>query len=76
VLLENIGEKLDPVLEPLLSTKRGSRETIKLGDRTVDMTPEFMFFITTKLPTPHYSPEICVRLTLLNFLVTEVGLID
>jgi dynein heavy chain len=33
VLLENIGETIDPVLDTLLSTKKGSTETIKLGDR-------------------------------------------
>jgi dynein heavy chain len=35
-----------------------------------------MFYITTKLPRPHYAPEICVKLVLLNFLVTEDGLLD
>jgi len=32
--------------------------------------------MTTKLPNPHYSPEICVKITLINFTVTEIGLID
>jgi dynein heavy chain len=35
-----------------------------------------MFYITTKLPRPHYAPEICVKVVLLNFLVTEDGLLD
>jgi dynein heavy chain len=76
VLLENVGETLDPVLEQLLHTKRGSSEMIKLGDRIVDMAPEFMLYVTTKLPTPHYSPEICVQLTILNFRVNQDGLLD
>jgi hypothetical protein len=33
LLLENIGETLDPVLETLLGTKKGSREIIKIGDK-------------------------------------------
>lgn len=40
------------------------------------MTKDFRLYITTKYPRPHYSPEICVRLTILNFLVTEEGLRD
>lgn len=76
MLLENIGESLDPVLDALLSSKKGSTDTIRLGDRTVDLTSDFMFYITTKLPRPHYPPEICVKVCLINFLVTEDGLLD
>ena len=32
--------------------------------------------MTTKLPNPHYSPDICVMLTLLNFQATMNGLSD
>lgn len=32
--------------------------------------------MTTKLARPHYSPEICVKVTLLNFQVTLEGLDD
>ncbi len=32
--------------------------------------------MTTKLSKPHYSPEICVKVTLLNFQVTFEGLDD
>lgn len=37
---------------------------------------DFRLFITTKLPNPHYSPEICVQVTLLNFMATPDGLED
>ncbi len=33
-------------------------------------------FITTKLPNPHYPPEVCVKATLLNFTITSTGLQD
>ena len=32
--------------------------------------------MTTKLPNPHYPPEVCIKVTLLNFIVTEEGLED
>lgn len=30
--------------------------------------------MTTKLPNPHYIPEICIKVTLINFTVTFDGL--
>lgn len=79
VLIENIGETLDPLLEPLLQKavfKAGNIVMIRLGDSTVEYHKDFQFFLTTKLPNPHYSPEICVQVTLLNFMVTPDGLQD
>ena len=40
---------------------------IRLGDSTVEYNEEFRLFITTKLPNPHYSPEICVQARRLIF---------
>lgn len=36
----------------------------------------YRFYITTKLPNPHYLPEIAVKVSLLNFMITETGLQD
>ena len=30
--------------------------------------------MTTKMPNPHYPPEICIKVTLINFTVTFEGL--
>eukprot|EP00435_Cladocopium_sp_Y103_P008741 s1741_g2.t1 len=86
VLIENVPEVLDPLLEPLLQKAKfkagnmimslGFEELIRLGDSTVEYNEDFRLFITTKLPNPHYSPEICVQVTLLNFMVTPDGLQD
>mmetsp|Transcript_49836 Transcript_49836/g.161224 ORF Transcript_49836/g.161224 Transcript_49836/m.161224 type:complete len:2909 (-) Transcript_49836:280-9006(-) len=78
-LLENIGVHLDPLLEPLLQKaifKAGSVSMIRLGDATVEYNKDFQLFLTTKLPNPHYAPEVCVQVTLLNFMVTPDGLQD
>jgi len=32
--------------------------------------------ITTKLSNPHYLPEVCIKVTLINFTVTPDGLED
>ncbi|KAJ3193186.1 Dynein heavy chain 7, axonemal [Irineochytrium annulatum] len=79
VLLENVAEELDPVLEPLLlqqTFKQGGITCIRIGDSTVEYSPDFRFYITTKLRNPHYLPELSTRVTLLNFMITPEGLED
>jgi dynein heavy chain len=49
---------------------------IKLGDKMEEYNRGFKFYVTTKLSRPHYAPEICVKVTMLNFMVTEEGLMD
>lgn len=75
VLLENIGESIDAVLEPIMGRvliKKG--KCIKLGDKEVDYNPKFKLIIQTKLANPHYKPEIQAQATLINFTVTRDGL--
>jgi len=79
VLLENVNEVLDPLLEPVLQKakfKAGNVLMIRLGDSTIEYSEDFRLYITTKLSNPHYSPETCVQVTLLNFMVTPDGLQD
>ena len=65
-LLENVGEELDPMLEPVLLKqvfKSGGVMSIRLGDSTVEYNKDFKFYITTKLRNPHYLPEVSVKVT-------------
>eukprot|EP01063_Lacrimia_lanifica_P030849 TRINITY_DN4987_c0_g1_i1.p1 TRINITY_DN4987_c0_g1~~TRINITY_DN4987_c0_g1_i1.p1 ORF type:complete len:2324 (+),score=1039.90 TRINITY_DN4987_c0_g1_i1:991-6972(+) len=78
-LFENVGEELDPVLEPVLLKQTflsGSSLMIKLGENAIPYDERFKFFITTKLPNPHYTPETTVKVSLLNFFITPGGLED
>jgi len=66
VLLENVEETLDPALEPILQRqvyKQGGRLLIRLGDQEIDYNPDFKLYITSKLPNPHYLPEVCVKVS-------------
>ncbi|KAJ8410629.1 hypothetical protein AAFF_G00195330 [Aldrovandia affinis] len=79
VLLENIGEELDAILEPLLlkqTFKQGGSICIRMGDSTIEYAHDFRFYITTKLRNPHYLPETSVKVTLLNFMITPEGMQD
>ena len=79
VLLENVGEELDPTLEPLLlrsTFKQGGSIVIRLGDSTIEYSESFRFYMTTKLRSPHYLPEVAVKVTLVNFMITPDGLED
>ena len=79
LLLENIGENIDALFEPILQKKlikAGASYRLKFGDKELDYSTDFKFYMTTKLGKPHYSPEVCVKVTLLNFQVTLEGLDD
>ena len=37
---------------------------------------KFKLYLQTKMPNPHYQPEVAAQTTLINFTVTETGLED
>jgi len=79
VLLENVQEALDPALDPILlkqTFKQQGRVLIRLGDTDVDYSEDFKLYITSTLSNPHYAPEVCIKVTIVNFTVTFEGLED
>ena len=67
VLVEDIGETLDPALEP---SCRGCvcaewTHVDPFGRHGVDYDPNFKFYLTTKMPNPHYLPEVCIKVTII-----------
>ncbi|KAM8878755.1 dynein axonemal heavy chain 6 isoform 3-T3 [Spinachia spinachia] len=79
VLLEELKETLDPAIEPILLQQTfvsGGRTLIRLGDSDIDYDKNFRFYMTTKMANPHYLPEVCIKVTIINFTVTKSGLED
>ncbi|NXK27218.1 DYH3 protein, partial [Arenaria interpres] len=79
VLLENIGEELDAFIEPILlklTFKQQGVEYMKLGENVIEYSKDFRFYMTTRLRNPHYLPEVAVKVCLLNFMITPLGLQD
>ena len=77
LLIEDVHESIEPALEPVLAKAiftEGARRLIRLGDSNVDYDDLFKLFMTSKMPNPHYSPEVQVKISLVNFTVTQSGL--
>jgi len=79
VIFEDANKTFDPILDPILSKQikqDGNDWVIRFGDGMKNYSLDFQFYITTKISRPHYSPEICVKVTMINFIVTPEGLLD
>ncbi|KAJ3385211.1 Dynein heavy chain 7, axonemal [Entophlyctis sp. JEL0112] len=79
VLLENIKEEIDPIMDTILQKqvfKSGGADCIRLGDAVIEYNANFKLYITTKLRNPHYLPEVSVKVSVLNFMITPEGLED
>ncbi|KAJ8737207.1 hypothetical protein PYW07_000478 [Mythimna separata] len=79
MLIEDLGETLEATLAPVLLKQtflQAGRLLIRLGDSDIEYDPQFRLYLTTKLANPHYLPEICIQVTLVNFTVTLSGLED
>lgn len=76
LLVENV-EHIDPVLNPLLNKeiqRTGGRSLVRIGTEDVDFSPKFKIILTTKNPAVKLTPDICSRVTLINFTVTPASL--
>ena len=77
MLLENVEEKLEPAIDPVLNKQtyeEDNRILIKVGDKKIDYDKNFKMFITTKMSNPVYLPEIYIKVTVINFSITFEGL--
>lgn len=77
VLIEDVQEEIDPALDNILQKAifdNNGLPTIHFGGKDITYDDHFKLFITTKLPNPHYLPEVCIKLTIINFTVTFEGL--
>ncbi|KAF7253558.1 Dynein heavy chain 14, axonemal [Varanus komodoensis] len=79
VLLQDLTEKLDSNLKPILKKEvysKGGQEFIKIGDSEVEYNQTFRLYLTTRKANPHFLPAVCNTVTMINFTVTFQGLQD
>ena len=79
LLIEDLHEAIDPSIDPILLHQEFLDEDgswkIKLDkEEPYPYGENFKLFMTTKMPNPHYPPEVCIKVTLINFTVTSSGL--
>ncbi|XP_058804505.1 dynein axonemal heavy chain 1-like [Phymastichus coffea] len=78
-LIENVGLELEPSLDTVLMRslfRQAGQLCIRIGDSTVPYNFDFRLYLTTKLPNPHYAPEVTVKVLLVNFSLTASALTD
>lgn len=79
IMIEDIVEEMDPLLEPVLlkqTFKQNSLDYIKIGDSIIEWSQGFRLYFTTRLRNPHYLPEISLKVKIINFMITPLGLDD
>jgi dynein heavy chain len=84
-------ESIEAILDNVVARafiKKGTKLVVALGDRMTDVAvskdaegnpsenPLFRVYMQSRLPNPHYIPEVQAQTTLVNFTVTEKGLED
>lgn len=76
LLVENV-EKIDPLLNPILNRelqRTGGRTLVRIGTEDVDYSPKFKIILSTKNPAVQLTPDLCSRVTIVNFTVTPDSL--
>ncbi|KAJ9053275.1 dynein heavy chain [Entomophthora muscae] len=76
LLIQDV-ENLDPILNPVLNRelrRTGGRVLIRLGGQDIDFSPAFMLFLSTRDPSVNFPPDVCSRVTFVNFTVTRGSL--
>ena len=67
LLIENVEEEIDPVLDPVflkqIIPKGRGNFIIQLSDKECDYNEMFTLAMTTKLPNPHFTPELSAKVT-------------
>lgn len=76
LLIQDV-EHLDPILNAVLNKeirRSGGRVLIRLGNQDIDFSPSFTMFLSTRDPSIEFSPDICSRVTFVNFTMTRSSL--
>merc|ERR1719379_1938983 len=77
LVIENVENEVDPMLDPVLEktiVKKGKNMYINVSDQNMDYNPKFVLYLTSRLPSPHFSPELSAKCTVIDFTVTLRGL--
>jgi dynein heavy chain len=77
LLLENVGESVEPFLMTLITRTtffRNGAEYLNLGGQEVPYDKNFLLYMTTNMKYPHYSPEMFDKITIIDFSMNREAL--
>jgi len=72
-MLEMPDNNLDPALDSLLSKEYefvNNRYFTKLGENKIEVDKDMKIYVFTKIANPSFSPEVFIKLCVINFTVT------
>ncbi|CAG8831848.1 14097_t:CDS:2, partial [Gigaspora margarita] len=76
-LLVQDAEYFDPILNSILNkevSRHDDRILIRFRGQDIDVSPSFKLFLLTRNPSVNFSPNVCSRVTFVNFAVTHSNL--
>lgn len=79
VLFQDVDDYIDPVIDNVLERNVkivAGQAYLMLGDKEVDVDPNFRMYLTTKLVNPAFDPAVYAKALVINYAVTELGLED
>ncbi|CAG9460199.1 unnamed protein product [Pedinophyceae sp. YPF-701] len=80
VMVQHVGESLDPALTPILNVARLSPDNavqlLRIGGATIELNAGFRLYLVTELKNPHFPPRVHAETTVINFAITEQALAD
>ena len=77
LVIENLEQDVDPSLDTLLLKQTFRLQgvtSIKLGENIIPYSKYFKMFLTSKMANPHFSPEVTIKVTVINFTITDESL--
>ncbi|CAF1023387.1 unnamed protein product [Didymodactylos carnosus] len=76
ILFKDNDEYIDPIILNILSKNIHNQKNlfVKLGDKEIDIDPNFRMYLTSRLPNPKLSTFHFGRSIVINYTVTLKGL--
>lgn len=78
IIIENVGEELDPLIDPILEKNfiiKMGRKFLRLGNEELEFNEkDYWLYLVSKLSNPKYTPEIMGKTSVINYSVTFEGL--
>lgn len=77
LIITGVEQEIDPMFDPVLEKEivvKGKSKYINVADKNCEYNDDFMLYFVTRLPNPHFSPELSAKTTIIDFAVTMKGL--